>query len=904
MYMAKKFLFILSLLFTVSLYSIEVKKDYKIGVLSFNNKAQTHNLWDATAKYLSNKVPNSNFSIIPMFYDEIDNAIANKQVDFVLTNSGHYVVHQKNSNLFRLVTIVQNEQDNFVSEFGGVIITLASRSDINNIGDLKNKKIAAVGKNSLGAYQAQVKELIDADVSYKEKNFVFTGLPQEKALSLLFDDKVDVAFVRTGILEELSRNNKLDMSKLKVINQITNTKYPFLLSTKLYPEWPFSSMPHIDTITIKEVSSALMSMQPSDDAALKGGYYGWSTPQEYKVVRDLLYSLNLPPYEKKMDFTLNDISVKYSDYILILMAVGFVFTFYLIFITIRLYKTKQQLEINQNKLKLAASVYTNSQNGVMITDENGIVEEVNDSFCQITGYTKDEMIGQNASILKSGRHDDDFYKAMWIDINKKGYHKCEIYNAKKTGEIFPCILGISTLKDNKGKTKHLIGIFTDITQQKKYENELKFLVYHDSLTKLPNREFLMRRLEQVVAQSARKNLKFALLTLDLDHFKDINDSYGHLIGDEVLLEVSKKLTQRLRQEDSVFRLGGDEFSILLEHVENYEDVSIVARDIIKLVNTGYKTKSGIELRINASIGIAVYPNHGFDAKQIFQNSDASLYLAKEQGRGVFAYYSDELTIAALKRVEIETKLRNALLKNELKLYYQPQYCMKTNKIIGLEALIRWQKSDGTIVPPLEFIPIAEQTGLISIVGEWVINEACRQLKKWIDDKVIVGEFTMAVNLSVKQFHHSDINKMIKTILSFHNVDPKYLEIEITESALVDKEEETIGILENLRAQGVRVALDDFGTGYSSLSYLKKFPLDMIKIDKSFVNDIPHEKSDKEIAITIINIGHTFGFRVLAEGVENEEQLEFLKSQGCDVFQGYLRSKPLPAYDIELLLINN
>ncbi|MCK9337465.1 MAG: EAL domain-containing protein [Arcobacteraceae bacterium] len=904
MYITKKFFFILSLLFSVSLYSVEIKKDYKIGVLSFYNKAQTLESWNPTATYLSNQIPNSNFSIIPMSHEEIDSAIKNKQLDFVITNSGHYVVHQKNSNLFRIATIVKKEQNNFISEFGGVIVTLAKRADINKIGDLKNKKISAVGKHSLGAYQAQVKELIDANISYKDKNFIFTGLPQEKTLSLLFEDKVDVAFVRTGLLEELSSDNKLDLSKLKVINQIPDTKYPFSLSTKLYPEWPFSSMPHIDSITIKEVASALMNMPSSNEAAVSGGYSGWSTPLEYKVVRELLASLNLPPYERRMDFTLNDISVKYSNYILMLLIIGFIFTFYLIFITIRLYKTKQQLEINQNKLKLAASVYTNSQNGVMITDKNGVVEEVNSSFCNITGYTKEEMIGQNASILKSGRHDDEFYKTMWIDIRTKGYHKCEIYNAKKTGEIFPCILGISTLKDNKGKTKHLIGIFTDITQQKKYENELKFLVYHDSLTKLPNREFLMRRLEQVVAQSARKNLRFALLTLDLDHFKDINDSYGHLIGDEVLLEVSKKLTHRLRQEDSVFRLGGDEFSILLEHIENYEDVSIVARDIIKLVNAGYKTKSGIELRINASIGIAVYPNHGLDAKQIFQNSDASLYLAKEQGRGVFAYYSDELTIAALKRVEIETKLRNALLKSELKLYYQPQYCMKTDKIIGVEALIRWQKSDGTLVPPLEFIPIAEQTGLISIVGEWVINEACRQLKKWIDDQIIVGEFTMAVNLSVKQFHHSDINKMIKTILSFHNVNPKYLEIEITESALVDKEEETIGILENLRAQGVRVALDDFGTGYSSLSYLKKFPLDMIKIDKSFVDDIPHEKSDKEIAITIINIGHTFGFRVLAEGVENEEQLEFLKSQGCDVFQGYLRSKPLPADEIELLLINN
>ncbi|MEJ5168326.1 MAG: EAL domain-containing protein [Arcobacteraceae bacterium] len=900
----RKLVFILCLFICPFLYANEPIKEYKIGVLSFTDKEQTYIQYQSTADFLSSSISGTKFTIVPMFHDELDKAILSKSVDFVFTNSGDYVMHEKKGELFVISTIVKNEQDNYVSSFGGVMITLSTRDDINTIKDLKNKKIATAGSHSLGSYQAQVKEMIDKKVSFDDEQFIYTGQPQEKALSLLFEEKADVAFIRTGLLESLAKDNKLDITKIKIINQQMSNNYPFVVSTLLYPEWPFAALNHIDNIMIRNVSFALMSIKPTDKAALTGEYYGWNIPQNYDVVKDMLYALKLPPYNSNLDFTPSDIVEKYSDYVLVVLIVIMIATLYLIFISIRLSKTKKELEINQNKLQLAASVYINSQNGVMITDNNGIVEEVNNAFCEITGYAKEDIIGKNASLLKSGKHDKEFYKHMWEDIKNLGYHKCEIFNAKKTGEIFPCILGISTLRDDKGKIKHLIGIFTDITQQKRYENELKFLVYHDSLTKLPNREFLMQRLEQVVAQSARKNLKFALLTLDLDHFKDINDSYGHVIGDEVLLDVSKKLRNRLRQEDSVFRLGGDEFAILLEHIENYEDVSIVARDIMRLVNTSYKTKSGIELRINSSIGIAIYPNHGASAKQIFQNSDASLYLAKEKGRGVFAYYSDELTMAALKRVEIETKLRNALIKNELQLYYQPQYCIKTDRIIGAEALIRWIKPDGSIISPTEFIPVAEQTGLISVIGEWVINEACKQVKIWIEKKAISADFTMAINISAKQFHNQDINKLIKTILGFHSVEAKYLEVEITESTLVDKEEETIVILENLRAQGIRVALDDFGTGYSSLSYLKKFPIDMLKIDKSFVDDIPFGKSDMEIAITIINLGHTFGFRVLAEGVEKEDQLEFLKNQGCDAFQGYLRSKPIPANEFELLLTNN
>lgn len=899
----KIILFWVLLFSSIVSYADVSKKEYKIGILSFESKEKTLEQYQETASYLSQNIPNSKFVIIPLFYDELNRALETKNVDFVFTNSGDFVMLSKKFKLLKVASIVKKEQENFTSHFGGVMVVLNSRDDINSLEDIKNKKIAAVSKASLGAYQSQAKELYDNKITLSDKQITYTGLPQEIALGLLFEEKVDVAFLRTGLLEELSSSNKLDISKLKVINQ-QKSNYPFMLSTKLYPEWPLAALAHIDYYLIKQISLSLMSMDHNSEAAVKGKYFGWTIPLEYNIVEDLLLDLKLPPYDKLFEFTPIDIIKKYSEFVFVFLHIIVLVIAYLIFITIKLFKTKKELEINQNKLKLSASVYLNSQNGVIITNKEGIIEDTNRAFTEITGFTRDEIIGKNASMLKSGVHNKFFYKQLWNSIRKKGYFKGEIFNSKKNGQLFPCILGISSIKDKLGNIEHLVGIFTDITQQKKYENELKFLVYHDTLTKLPNRSFLMLRLEQVVAQSKRKNLKFALLTLDLDNFKDINDSYGHNIGDEILIHISKILRNRLRQEDTVFRLGGDEFGILIEQIDNIDDVTVIVRDIMKLINNVYKTKASIELIINSSVGVAIYPNHGKNAKDIFQNSDAALNLAKQKGKKTFAFYSDELTIAALNRVEVEAKLRKAIIKNEFRLYYQPQFCIKTDQLIGCEALIRWEQQDGKIASPIEFISIAEQTGLISKIGEWVIHEASRQTKIWINKGVLPSSFKMSINISAKQFHYQDINSLIETILNLHMLDARYIKIEITESVLVDKEQETILILEKLKKLGIDIALDDFGTGYSSLSYLKKFPIDTLKIDKSFVDELPYNKSDIEIANTIISLGHNFGFEVLAEGVETKDQLEFLKSSGCDSFQGYFKNRPLSAFDFEKEILKN
>jgi diguanylate cyclase (GGDEF)-like protein len=380
--------------------------------------------------------------------------------------------------------------------------------------------------------------------------------------------------------------------------------------------------------------------------------------------------------------------------------------------------------------------------------------------------------------------------------------------------------------------------------------------------------------------------------LDLDRFKDVNDSYGHLAGDQLLQQVAKRLTLRLREVDTVARLGGDEFTVLLEDLVHKEDAARVAEDIIADLSAPYLLPLCDEVRIGVSVGISLYPAHGNTPETLLQQADTALYLAKAQGRGRYAYFSDELTQLARERMDLEARLRRALQQNELCVYYQPQVDIASDRIIGAEALVRWQDPENGLIPPSKFIPIAEETGLIIAIGEWVLLETCRQGKQWLDEGL--PALTLAVNVSPHQFGQSNIKAMVEKALKQTAFPANLLELELTESGLMERQEQTVNILNNLRALGIHLAIDDFGTGYSSLAYLKRFPLDVLKIDKTFIDDIPHQQDDMEIAATIIAMGHTLGFKVLAEGVETEEQLDFLRKQGCDLYQGYLKSKPLEA----------
>jgi len=551
-------------------------------------------------------------------------------------------------------------------------------------------------------------------------------------------------------------------------------------------------------------------------------------------------------------------------------------------------------------LRVAAIAFESNE-PMVITDADNIILQVNRAFTESTGYSKEEAVGQKISLLKSGRHGAAFYAAMWETIKSTGTWQGEIWDRRKNGEIYPKWLIISVVKGDDGAITHYVGTHIDITERKAAEEQIKQLAFFDPLTQLPNRRLLQERLKHGIDVERRDGKQLALLMLDLDRFKSVNDSLGHLAGDELLQQVAARITARLRDVDMVARLGGDEFIVLLEDIAHPEDAARVAEEIIADLSKPFCVEQGEDIQISASIGISLYPQHGDNPALLMDNADAALYQAKDAGRGCFAYFSEDLTIAARERIALESRLRRAIEQQDLRVFYQPQVDIISGRIIGAEALVRWQDSIEGLIPPIRFIPIAEETGLILVIGEWVLRETCRQGRQWLDAGL--PPLTLAVNVSPHQFRRSDICDLVATVLSDTGFPASQLELEITESGLMDNQGNATEILNCLRGQGIRLAIDDFGTGYSSLACLKHFPLDLLKIDKSFIDDIPHLQDDMEIASTIIAMGHILGFKVLAEGVETPEQLMFLQEKGCDMYQGYIKSRPVPAEEFVELLRN-
>ena len=547
---------------------------------------------------------------------------------------------------------------------------------------------------------------------------------------------------------------------------------------------------------------------------------------------------------------------------------------------------------NEERLRQAAAVFESTREGVAVTDAQERILMVNRAFSELTGYAPEEVLGQTPRLLKSGRHDRDFYAAMWDAINATGHWQGEVWNRRKNGEVFPQLLSISAVREETGQVTHYVGVSADISQRKDAEARLDFLAHHDPLTRLPNRLLLYARLQHCLDASHRGHKRLALLMLDLDRFKDVNDSFGHLAGDELLRQVAERLTVHRRGVDTVTRLGGDEFAVLLEDLRHPQDAAQVASAIIAALSEPCRLSNGAEVRIGASVGISLFPEHGQTSEALLQQADAALYRAKGEGRGIFKFFSDDLTSAARGRINLEALLRRALTRDELRVHYQPQIEITSGRIVGAEALVRWQEPTEGLIPPSRFIPVAEETGLIAAIGEWVLGETCRQGRQWLEAGL--PPLNLAVNLSPHQFRHGDISATVAKVLAETGFPAERLELELTESALMEREAEAVEILQRLRALGVRLAIDDFGTGYSSLAYLKRFPLDVLKIDKSFVDDIPRLQDDMEIAAAIVALGHTLRLKVLAEGVETAEQLVFLSAQGCDLYQGYYISQPVPA----------
>jgi diguanylate cyclase (GGDEF)-like protein/PAS domain S-box-containing protein len=552
----------------------------------------------------------------------------------------------------------------------------------------------------------------------------------------------------------------------------------------------------------------------------------------------------------------------------------------------------------EERLRQSATVFENTTEGVIITDAAGHITAVNRACTQITGYSEQELIGQPLAVLRSGRHEADFYDAMWRDVLASGSWQGEVWSRRKSGDIYPEWLNISVVKDEQGHITHFVNVFSDISAMKESESRLDHLAHHDPLTGLPNRLLLMARMEQSLARARRNNTLLAVLFIDLDRFKDINDTLGHPVGDLLLQAVALRLAECVREEDTVSRLGGDEFTVLIEELHDSSAAGTVAQKIIVALAQPLVLQ-GHEVFITASIGIALFPDDGADVTTLLKNSDSALYRAKEQGRDNYHYYTEELTTRAMVRLALETDMRHAIERNELVVHYQPQVDLYSGHIIGMEALLRWQHPQRGLIPPGDFIPLAEDTGLILPIGEWVLRTACERVQSWVDQGL--QPVRVAVNLSSRQFNQHDLAETVKRILRETRLDPQYLELELTERLIMQDAEHAIIILQELKALGVQFSIDDFGTGYSSLSYLKKFPIDRIKIDQSFVRNITSDPEDAAVSQAIISMSHSLNLKTVAEGVETLEQQEFLRARQCDEMQGFYFSRAVPEQEMEQML---
>ncbi len=543
-------------------------------------------------------------------------------------------------------------------------------------------------------------------------------------------------------------------------------------------------------------------------------------------------------------------------------------------------------------LLLAKKVFDNSPEAILITDADNRIVSVNEAFTQITGYAPNEVIGEDPRILASGQHDRTFYQQMWDSLMRTGHWSGEIIDRRKSGDTYPKWMTINAVMEfPAGRVTHYVAMFADITERKRAEDRIHFLAHHDALTGLPNRLSLELRLEQALVDARRHDWKVGVLFIDLDRFKVINDTLGHNIGDKLLIEVARRFTAAVRESDMVARLGGDEFVIVLPDLENPDAAAHVGLKIISSLLTPICVEEH-ELHTSPSIGISVYPMDGRNVETILKNADTAMYHAKALGRNNYQFFADEMNRVANERLSLEGRLRQALARQELSLHYQPLVSADETRVIGVEALLRWEPPNEEMIAPDRFIAIAEETGLIVPIGAWVLKEACRQLRAWLDAGV--PPLRMAVNLSARQLRNADLLATVSEALADSGIPPHLLELEITESAIMEKPEEAIKVLQALKQRGIKLAVDDFGTGYSSLAYLKLFPIDHLKIDRSFVRDIERDPDDAAIAISTIALAHSLGLKVVAEGVETRDQLLLLQRNGCDEVQGFLFSRPLAA----------
>ncbi|MDP3301602.1 MAG: EAL domain-containing protein [Sulfuricurvum sp.] len=1017
--LSKQILFILTFIVLSPIWGLDngvkniasVNKPIVIGVLSFRPKPQTLAQWKPLETVLNQAIPEHKFTVEALIYSELEAAVAQHRVDFVLTNPVNYILLQKREGLSApLATLAVKESGHTEKEFGGVIFARADQKNINSLEDIKGKTIAATNTESMGGYQMQMYEFDQAGINLdKETKFEITGMPHDNVIKSVLSGKGDVGFVRSGVLEHMVREGKLRAEEYKIINLQNHPHFPVQVSTRLYPEWPLAALSGTDEKLSRYVTAALFELEGSSSFTKTMEIDGFTLPADYSSVENMLRALRLPPFDSEPKLTVREVWQSYHKQIIVMV---FILGLIGLIVLIRLWNTHRKLkesegylraiienepncikvidedknvihmnsaglgmlEVNlldqikgksildyilpeyhqayselhdrvlagesmqmqlegiglhgtrrwfemhsvpmldqgkkvhlgvtrditqqkeaDEKLQLAANVFIHAREGIVITDPDGTIIDVNTAFCTITGYSRDDVIGKNTRILSSGRQSKKFYADMWHSLIEQNYWYGEIWNRKKSGEVYAEMLTISTVRDAHGNIQQYVALFSDITQIKEHEGRLEHIAHYDVLTDMPNRVLLADYLQEAMALSKRHDQPLAVAFLDLDGFKVINDTYGHDTGDNLLIAVASNMKKALREGDILARFGGDEFvAVMMDQTDITSSYTILGRLLDAACEPIYIDDR--KLQVSASIGVTFYPQSGdVDADQLLRQADQAMYQAKLSGKNQYHVFDAELDRTIRGHHESIKHIGQALENNEFVLYYQPKVNMRTGKVVGVEALIRWQHPQKGILPPIQFLPIIENHAIEIVVGEWVINTALTQIGLWHTSGV---DIKVSVNISANQLQEENFVKRLHQIVLEHpDVDPSSLEIELLETSALEDVARTAKIIEACKDIGVSFALDDFGTGYSSLTYLKQLPITLIKIDQSFVRDMLIDSNDLNILEGVIGLAKAFHRQVIAEGVETVEHGTLLLELGCELAQGYVIARPMPAHEL-------
>jgi len=1012
-------LFLVTLLAILQPVRAAPQEPLRIGVLAFRDPASTNLQWTPLANYLSERLEGRRIVVSSLFLDDLSQAVARGEFDFVLTQPEHYVhIRALYQGLSPIATLAVRAGEQGISRMGGVIVSRADRDDIKGLKDIPDKRLAAAHPHSLGSFRLQQWTLLKAGLSLGNgPPIIFTGQPQDQVIDLVLQGKADAGFVRTGLIEALIDEGKLAADALKVINARQEPDFPLLLSTPLSPEWPFLVARRVPEPIAKATTIALLELTPEHPAAISGRFHAFSPPADYSGLESMMLELRAHP-DRLRRFDLQDIVEKYPYQVasvlslLLALALGglafmirsrrqigsalrerdslldslgegvygvdtagrctfinpkaleilgwqhadvighdahalfharhldgsdyancdcpihqtlldgqrrqgeewffrhdgeaFPATFLVTPIdrqtrregAVVTFRDISEQRHADEMIRIAAIAFE-TQEGMVVTDAHNRILRVNQAFTRVTGYSAEEAVGRTPGMLKSGRHDESFYQQMWTALRETGRWQGEIWNRRKNGEIYPEWLSISAVHDGQGKITHFVSSFLDITQRKEAEEQIEFLAYFDPLTQLPNRRLLNERLQKLLAASGRHRRYGALLFIDLDNFKTLNDTMGHAVGDSLLIQVAQRLRQSVRAGDSVARLGGDEFVVLLEELspdihDAIAQIRRAAEHMLESLGRPYALGE-ITHHCTASIGAVPFRDIGDSIEGLLKAADMAMYKAKEAGRNALRFFDPAMQTEIEQRAALERDLRQALAEGQFALHLQPQV-NHDGKIFGAEALIRWQHPQRGTIMPGDFISLAEETRLILPIGQWVLTKACHQLALWQQDPATSG-FSLAVNVSAVQFRDGAFVDNVAHALAESGIRPELLKLEITESVLLENTGEAITRMRALKDRlGVGLSLDDFGTGYSSLSYLKQLPLDQVKIDRSFVRDIDSNANDAAIADAVIALGRAFKLKVIAEGVETVSQRDALLARGCDAFQGYLYGRPVASDD--------